>query len=850
MRTIENTSQKFNVSGMTCAACQAHVEKAVNKVSGVQSCTVNLLTNSMVVEYDDTTTPEAIISAVEHAGYGANLPGNTASAAPTGAGTGSEEEASAKEMLHRIGWSAGFLIILMYIAMGSMMGLPQPFFFVGEENMLVLALAQLLVTLPVLYLGRSYFINGFKSMAALSPSMDALIALGAGASMVYSLYSTFSMAYLLGHGDLSAAAHHMHGLYYESAAMILTLITVGKYMEARSKGKTKDALRKLMDLTPKTATVLRDGREVTVPAESVAVGDVLVVRSGELIPVDGTVLSGSGGVDESAITGESVPVEKLAGDKVIGATMNRSGYFTFEATQVGADTTLSKIIALVEEAAGSKAPIARLADKVCAVFVPIVISIALITAAVWLISGAEFGFALSRAIAVLVISCPCALGLATPTAIMVGTGKGADMGLLFKSAQSLEGLSHVDVIILDKTGTVTKGTPEVTDVYEIGKDFVHLAASLEHASEHPLSLAIVEYAKKKNIDYTAPVENFTATAGMGISGTVDGKLIAAGNRRYMEHLGVMFDAKYDTAAEEGKTVLFFACDGKALGVMCCADEVKPDSAAAVQKLQSDGIEVVMLTGDNAVTAAAIGKKTGISNVIAGVLPQEKEEKVRALMESGKKVAMVGDGINDAPALMRADVGIAIGAGTDIAIESADVIVTGSRLSDVVNALHLSKATMRNIKQNLFWAFFYNCIGIPIAAGVLYPAFGLSLNPMLGALAMSFSSFFVVSNALRLKLHKAAMPHTNDITETTESTETSHTTETKETNEMTKTIHIEGMMCPHCVRHATEALNKLEGVSAVVSLENKNAVCTITGDVSDDALKAAIVNAGYEVTGIE
>ena len=845
MTIIDYTSQKFNVSGMTCAACQAHVEKAVGKVSGVQSCTVNLLTNSMVVTYDHSTTPETIITAVEHAGYGASLPQAGAAAARTGAD--SQEEEHAHSMLQRIAWSAFFLIILMYIAMGSMLGLPQPIFFTGEENMLVLALAQLLVTLPVLYLGRSYFINGFKSMTALSPNMDALIALGAGASLIYSLYSTFSMASLVGHGDLTAAAHHTHGLYYESAAMILTLITVGKYMEARSKGKTKDALRKLMELTPKTATVLRNDTELVISADSVAVGDILIVRSGERIPVDGIVLTGSGGVDESAITGESVPAEKLPGDKVIGATINRSGYFTFQATQVGADTTLSKIIALVEEAAGSKAPIARLADKVCAIFVPAVISVALLTAIVWLISGAEFGFALSRAIAVLVISCPCALGLATPTAIMVGTGKGADMGLLFKSAQSLETLSHVDVIVLDKTGTVTKGTPEVTDVYEMGTNFIPLAAALEHASEHPLSLAIEEYAKKKNIGTLLPVENFTAVPGMGISGIVDGKLIAAGNRRYMAHLQVTFDSKFDRHAEEGKTVLYFSCDGKPLGIMCCADAVKADSADAVAKLQSDGIEVVMLTGDNSVTAAAIGKTVGISHIIAGVLPQEKDEKVRSLMESGKKVAMVGDGINDAPALMRADVGIAIGAGTDIAIESADVIVTGSRLSDVVNALHLSKATMRNIKQNLFWAFFYNIIGIPIAAGVLYPAFGLSLNPMLGALAMSFSSFFVVSNALRLKLHSPVMAH---ITETTESTETFHTTETKEIIEMTKTIYIEGMMCPHCVRHATEALNKLEGVSAVVSLENKNAVCTISGDVSDEMLKAAIVNAGYEVTGIE
>ncbi len=830
-------SQKFNVTGMTCAACQAHVEKAVNKVDGVQCCTVNLLTNSMVVDFDNTT-PETIISAVEHAGYGASLPGAAAGAAPE-----HTEENEAKGMLFRIGGSAVFLIILMYIAMGSMLGLPQPAFLSGDEHAMVLALAELLVTLPVLYLGRSYFINGTKSMLAGAPSMDALIALGAGASLVYSLYATFAMADCMGHGDVTGAAHYIHSLYYESAAMILTLITVGKYMEARSKGKTKDALRKLMDLTPKTAVVLRNGSEITIPAAEVQVGDMVVVRSGELVPVDGIVRTGSGAIDESAITGESVPAEKFPGDKVIGATMNRSGYFTFEATQIGADTTLAKIIALVEQAAGSKAPIARLADKVCAVFVPAVITIALITAIVWLLAGQSFGFALSRAIAVLVISCPCALGLATPTAIMVGTGRGADMGLLFKSAQGLEGLSHIDVMVLDKTGTVTKGTPEVTDAHLLSPNALALAAALEHASEHPLSLAIVDYAKQRNIDFSAPVTDFTATPGMGISGVVEGKSIAAGNRRYMDSLGVAFDTKYDEAAKDGKTVLYFAADGKPLAVICCADAVKPDSAAAIAKLTDDGVEVVMLTGDNEVTANAIGRATGISTVIAGVLPDEKELHIRSLMESGKKVAMVGDGINDAPALMRADVGIAIGAGTDIAIESADVIVTGSRLSDVVNALHLSKATMRNIKQNLFWAFFYNCIGIPVAAGALYPAFGLSLNPMLGALAMSFSSFFVVTNALRLRFYKNIMPHTS------ETSEISQTTETKETNEMTKTIHIEGMMCPHCVRHATEALNKLEGVTAVVSLEDKSAVCTLTADVADDVLRQAIVDAGYEVTGI-
>ncbi len=842
---MDTISKTFEVTGMTCAACQAHVEKAVNKVDGVSECAVNLLTNSMTVSFDqECTSADDIIHAVEHAGYGAFTPDSKTESHSAQEHAQEDEE---KQVRHRIIGSTVFLIALMYVAMGSMMGLPQPSFLTGEENMLVLALTELLLTLPVLYLGRSYFINGYKSMVALAPNMDALIALGAGASLVYSLYSTYAMASLLGHGQIEAAAHHMHGLYYESAAMILTLITIGKYMESRSKGKTKDALRKLMDLTPKTATVLKDGVETTIAAEDVVVGDILVIRSGELIPVDGVVLSGNGAVDESAITGESIPVEKLEGDKVIGATINRSGYFTAKATQVGADTTLAKIIRLVEDAAGSKAPIARLADKVCAVFVPAVISIAVITAIVWLITGAEFSFALSRAIAVLVISCPCALGLATPTAIMVGTGKGADMGLLFKSAEGLERLSHVNVMVLDKTGTVTNGTPEVTDVFTLRDDFLPLAASLEHASEHPLSLAITEYAKAKNIEYTMPVSDFSLQPGLGISGTVDGKTVYAGNRKYMEQLNVSFERHYDDAAQEGKTVLYFAADGEALGVLCCADEAKPDSFDAIAKLQADGVEVVMLTGDNEVTAAAIGKKTGISKVIAGVLPQEKEETIRKLMTDGKTVAMVGDGINDAPALIRADVGIAIGAGTDIAIESADIIVTGSRLSDVVNALHLSRATMKNIKENLFWAFFYNCIGIPVAAGALYPAFGLSLSPMLGALAMSFSSFFVVTNALRLRFYKNPMPHSND---TITMNETSHTTETKETKTMTKTIHIEGMMCMHCVNHVTTALNKLDGVTADVNLEEKRAVCTISGNVSDDQLKAAVEEAGYQVTGIE
>ena len=843
-----DTTKKFDVTGMTCAACQSHVQKAVDKVSGVKQCEVNLLMNSMTVSYDDgETNPQAIIQAVTDAGYGAALPGES-SAQPDISKAEKDQAADTKQ---RILWSAVFLVLLMYVGMGGMIGLPLPPFLSGMENMMVTAIVELLLVLPILVLERRYFISGFRSLKALSPSMDALIALGAGASLLYSLYSTLAMAAALGHMDMETAMTHMNGLYYESAGTILTLISIGKYMEERSKGKTKDALKKLMDLTPKTATVLREGKEVTVAAQEVAVGDILVVRSGEGIPVDGIVVDGNGAVDESAITGESLPVEKQAGDKVIGATVNQSGYFTFRATQVGDETTLAKIIALVEDAAGAKAPIARLADKVCAVFVPAVIAIAVVTAIVWLIAGQSFGFALSRAIAVLVISCPCSLGLATPTAIMVGTGRGADLGVLYKSAEGLETLSRVDTVVLDKTGTVTKGAPEVTDCTDLsGGSLLPLAAALEHASEHPLSLAVTEYAQRQGISQFLPVSDFSATPGMGISGTIDGRRVSAGNRRFMDSLQVSFDIRYDQAAQDGKTVLYFAADGKALGVICCADEVKPDSSAAVAQLKQDGIQVVMLTGDNQVTAAAIGRKTGIDTVYAGVLPQEKEAKVRALMDDGRKVAMIGDGINDAPALMRADVGVAIGAGTDIAMESADVILTRSSLSDAVNAIHLSRATLRNIKQNLFWAFFYNCIGIPIAAGVLYPSLHLSLNPMLGALAMSFSSFFVVTNALRLRFFRPTMTAvTADSAQSEDLSHTSDTTETKESSIMTKTISIEGMMCQHCVKHVTDALNKLDGVTAAVSLENKNAVCEITGNVTDEQLKAAVTDAGYEVTGI-
>ena len=749
--------QKFDVTGMTCSACSAHVEKSVNQLCGIENVNVNLLQNSMTVEYDETALQtEDIIQAVQKGGYGASVHGQTASAEPTG-------NVAAEEMQHmkkRLIASFCFLIPLFYISMGHMMGAPLPSFLLGNENLLIFALTQLLLTIPVLIINKKYFVVGFQSLWNRSPNMDTLIAVGSGASVVYSIILLqCAMAYHMGHGDLVAAHHYGMELYFESAAMILTLITVGKYMETHSKGKTSEAISKLMDLAPKKANVIRNGIETEIPVEEVQKGDIVVVRPGQSIPVDGRIVEGFSAIDESAITGESIPVEKQVGDTVIGATVNKSGYFQMEATKVGNDTTLSQIIALVEEASASKAPIAKLADKVSGVFVPVVMGIALVAMLAWLIIGKEpFSFALSIGIAVLVISCPCALGLATPTAIMVGTGKGAEYGILVKSAESLEIAHQVDAVVLDKTGTLTQGKPVVTDVVlakgVLRNRLLKQAAAVEALSEHPLAEAVVQYAKEKEIAYDK-AENLQATAGQGITADVAGKRIFAGNLKMMQQNDIVVGNLEETAiqlANEGKTPLFFAEDGKLLGLLALADTLKPTSKQAVDAFHRMGIDVVMLTGDNRRTAQAIADKLNIQ-VIAEVLPQDKEQEVRRLQESGKKVAMIGDGINDAPALMRADVGVAIGAGTDVAMESADIVLMKSDLQDAVTAIELSHATIRNIKQNLFWAFFYNVCGIPLAAGVFFPVLGWKLNPMFAAAAMSFSSAFVVGNALRLKLFR-------------------------------------------------------------------------------------------------
>lgn len=851
--------QIYDVTGMTCSACSARVDKVVRKVDGVQEVNVNLLQNKMTVDYAAPATEEQIIQAVVDAGYGAAVHENK----PSGAKSQTQKPVDESEgMKKRLLSSLCFLIPLMYVSMGSMFGLPQPSFLQGHENMLVYALTQLCLTLPVMYINRKFFQVGIRSLLHAAPNMDSLIAVGSGASFLYSMYAIFRMAYYMGHGEMElAAAYHMD-LYFESAAMILTLITVGKYLESRSKRRTSDAISKLMDLSPKTAVVLRGGVEQEIPVEQVLVGDILVVRSGQSIPVDGVIIEGNGAIDESALTGESIPVEKTVGDTVMGAAINKVGFFKMEAKKVGEDTTLAQIIRLVEEASGSKAPIAKLADKVSGIFVPTVMTIAAITILVWLVLGYEFHHAFSCGIAVLVISCPCALGLATPTAIMVGTGKGAENGILIKSAESLEIAHEVNTVVLDKTGTITEGTPKVTDcIVAEGQnelDFLQKAASLEHSSEHPLAEAIVSYAQQKQISLKE-VSDFSAEAGQGVHARIDGQHILAGNRRMMEVQGIDCSAlvqKGDEAAEQGKTPLYFACDGKALGLICVADVVKASSAQAIKEFENMGIEVIMLTGDNKKTAEAIRSQLGITRAVAEVLPQDKEQEVRKLQEAGKKVAMVGDGINDAPALARADVGVAIGAGTDVAIESADIVLMKSDLLDAVAAIQLSKKVIVNIKQNLFWAFFYNCIGIPLAAGLLYPSFHLKLNPMFGAAAMSLSSFFVVSNALRLKLFKPSFAKqeaqisqpTAEINQIENNTAVQSVDE-KEMETMTKVMKIEGMMCTHCSGRVEKALNALEGVSAVVNLEDKSATITLSAEVSDETLKQAVVDAGYEVVSL-
>lgn len=844
--------QKFDVTGMSCSACSAHVEKAVSRVPGVDQVQVNLLQNSMVVEYEDEATDAAaIIHAVEDAGYGASVKDAHEPAKKAENDLQKRTAEEAKKMKHRLGWSIVFLIVLMYISMGHMLGWPLPGILLGHENMMIFALTQLFLTLPIMYLNRKYYENGFKSLFHGAPNMDTLVAMGSTAAFVYSVSRLYVMGYAMGRGETDMAHMAAMNLYFESAAMILTLVTIGKYMESRSKNRTSDAITKLVDLAPKTALVVRNGRETEIPADQVQVGETVIVKPGQGIPVDGVILEGTGTVDESAITGESIPVEKKVGDRVTGATVNRAGYFQMKADRIGEDTTLSQIIRLVEEAGGSKAPIAKLADKVSGIFVPVVITIAVITIIVWLLSGATFSFALASGIAVLVISCPCALGLATPTAIMVGTGRGAEQGILIKSGESLETAHLVDTVVLDKTGTITEGHPAVAAVRMAPgvteAELLGLAASLEKASEHPLAEAIVRYAEEAGVEVSQATE-FAAEAGQGVSGMVSGRKVLAGNQKMMDAQKVILDgmdAEAGKLSEEGRTVLYIAADQKLLGMIAVADPVKKTSAEAIREMEQMGLDVVMLTGDHEKTARAIQKQLGISRVIAQVLPQDKEREVRRLQEEGHKVAMVGDGINDAPALARADVGIAIGAGTDVAIESADIVLMKSDLLDAVTAVQLSRAVIRNIKENLFWAFCYNAIGIPLAAGVFYPLLNWQLSPMFGSAAMSFSSVFVVCNALRLKGFQPGFRKKRGGKTTAVSAE-------KKKGELTmkKTIKIEGMMCSHCTGRVDKALNALDGVTATVSLEDKAAYVTVDGAVTDEELKKAVVDAGYEVTGIE
>ena len=854
--------QTFQVTGMTCSACSAHVEKAVNKLEAVNKAEVSLMTNSMSVDYDpDALSPQDIIHAVEQAGYGASLPQKDKSAPLPDPNSQLAQELGA--MKRRLIWSFVFLIPLFYISMGHMLGAPLPSFLVGMENALAFGLTQLLLTLPILYINDTYYKVGFKTLWHRAPNMDSLIAVGSAAAVIYGIFAIYQIGYGLGHGNMELVERYHMDLYFESAGMILTLITLGKFLEKRSKGKTSQAINRLMDLAPKTAHVLRDGAEVEIPVEEVRVGDHIVVRPGQSIPADGVVVEGSSAVDESALTGESLPVDKGPGDKVAAASMNRSGSFTFEALRVGEDTTLAQMIRLVEEAAASKAPIAKLADKVAGVFVPVVMAIAAVTALVWFfVSGYDVTKALTAGVAVLVISCPCALGLATPVAIMVGTGKGAENGILIKSAEALETLHSIDTVVLDKTGTLTQGKPVVTDILpgdetdEAG--LLTLAACLEAPSEHPLAAAIVEESRRRGLS-SAVVTDFTAVHGRGVRANLKGHPFLAGNQAMMEEAGVSlgdFPQKAEELATQGKTPLYFADEKQVLGIIAVADTPKPTSAQAVSAFRQLGLDVVMLTGDNQRTADAIGKELGVTQVMAQVLPQDKEAKVRQLQEQGKKVAMVGDGINDAPALARADVGLAIGAGTDVAIESADIVLMKSDLLDAAAAVELSRATIRNIKENLFWAFFYNTLGIPLAAGVFYHWTHWQLNPMFAAAAMSLSSFCVVSNALRLRFFKSKFrpaPCTGTCpVEQPELDESNQINEKKgDEPTMEKKIQIEGMMCQHCVAHVEKALTALGGVSAVqADLEGKCATVTLSAPVSDEELKEAVTAAGYEVVGIQ
>ena len=854
--------QQFIVTGMSCAACSARVEKAVSKVEGVTSCSVSLLTNSMGVE--GTAADQAIIQAVEAAGYGASVKGEAAE--HSGASSMAAEEEMLKDhdtpvLKRRLLASLGFLIVLMYFSMGHMMwGWPLPAFF--ENNHIAMGLVQLLLTGIVMVINQKFFISGFTSLAHRAPNMDTLVALGSTAAFGYSTYALFAMTDAQVKGDMEMVMHYMHEFYFESAAMILTLITVGKMLEARSKGKTTDALKGLMKLASKTAVVERNGQEVTVPIEQVKKGDIFLVRPGENVPVDGVILEGTSALNEAALTGESIPVDKKPGDVVSAATLNQSGFIRCEATRVGEDTTLSQIIQMVSDAAATKAPIAKIADKVSGVFVPAVITIAVITIIVWLLAGESVGFALARGISVLVISCPCALGLATPVAIMVGNGMGAKNGILFKTAVSLEETGKVQIVALDKTGTITNGEPVVTDMVPAEgvteESLLALAASLEKRSEHPLAKAILKYVGEQHLT-VEDVSEFEALPGNGLTAVRNGVKLAGGNYAFIRTQTEVSEdllKQSEALAEQGKTPMFFSENGRLAGIIAVADTMKEDSRQAVSELRNMGIRVVMLTGDNERTARAIGAQAGVDDVIAGVLPDGKESVIRKLQQYGK-VAMVGDGINDAPALTRADMGIAIGAGTDVAIDAADVVLMKSRLSDVAAAVRLSRATLKNIHENLFWAFFYNVIGIPLAAGVWIPIFGWTLNPMFGAAAMSLSSFCVVTNALRLNLfnmHDAKkdkkLKNPAIIKELVDNNKTNHNQENKEIGTMKKTMKIEGMMCGHCEATVKKALEGLDGVtSAEVSHEAGTAVVELSADVADDVLKKTVEDKDYKVTAI-
>lgn len=832
-------NKKYKVTGMTCSACSSRVEKCVEKLDGVNTVSVNLLTNSMQVDFDENKlTEEKIADSVIQAGYGMEI--------PTGKSEKKEEkedivEKNIESMKKRTIWSFIFLIPLMYVAMGHMVGLPQPSFLRGDVNAVSFALTQFLLCIPVLYINRAYFERGFRSLIHGAPNMDTLISVGSGASLIYGIFAIYRMGYGLGTQNMELVHRYLHDLYFESAVMILALINIGKYLEARSKGKTSEAIQKLMDLAPKTALVERNGQVVEIAAEDMLTGDILQVKPGSSIPADGVVIEGRTSVDEAAITGESMPVEKKEGDTVTAATLNKTGFIRMRAARVGQDTTFSQIIRLVEEASSSKAPIARMADKIAGIFVPTVMGIALLTGIVWLLMGAEFEFALSCAIAVLVISCPCALGLATPVAIMVGTGKGAENGILIKSGEALEITHNVQSVVLDKTGTITEGKPVVTDIISFGMSenkILEISAALEKKSEHPLAEAVLLKAEGMELPNA---ENFAAIPGKGITAKIQGNIYYAGNQKLMQEQGISCEkalSSMEKLSKEGKTPLILADEKQVFGIIGVADVVKPTSAKAIQELKKLGIQVIMLTGDNARTAKAIQKQLDIDTVIAEVLPQDKEREISRLQEEGKTVVMVGDGLNDAPALARADVGIAIGAGTDVAIESADIVLMKNDLQDVATAIELSKAVIRNIKENLFWAFFYNVCGIPLAAGVLYPVFGLKLSPMFGAAAMSLSSLFVVSNALRLRFFHSLKKG---------KTQPESIQEKKEEKNM-YTMKIEGMMCPHCQAAVTKALEALEGTKAEVNLEKKEAY--VETGLEKEALKKAVEDAGYQVLSVE